>query len=127
MQAQNQAMHHDSRQRNMGPPPTPQQVHQHTDAPPPSTRRNNASLPSNNRSLPLGQRFAPPAPVDPQRFMPSTSTGAPQRFPADGVGSRGPMAPAATSRALSRAMNTIPINGVDSECHSCLTRQEDLA
>ncbi|KAJ7940508.1 hypothetical protein B0H13DRAFT_1938464 [Mycena leptocephala] len=101
MQNPNQVMHHDSRQRTMGPPPTPQQARQPTDAPPPSTRRNNASVPSNNRSLPLSQRFAPPAPVDPQRFMPSTSNGAPQRFPADGTGSRG----------LTAASRANPISG----------------
>ncbi|KAJ7685320.1 hypothetical protein DFH06DRAFT_1158124 [Mycena polygramma] len=112
MPNQNQPMHHESRQRNMGPPPTPQQVRQHMDGPPPSTRRNNVSLPSsNNRSLPPSQRFAPPAPVDPQRFMPSTSNGAPQRFPTDSAGSRGPMASAAASRAPSRAMNTVSTGG----------------
>ncbi|KAF7338193.1 RING-type domain-containing protein [Mycena venus] len=98
---QNQAMHHDSRQRNMEPPPTPQQARQPTDAPLPSSRRANASLPSDNRSLPPNQRFAPPAPVNPQRFMPSTSNGAPQRFPAGGgAGSRGPLATGASSRAV---------------------------
>ncbi|KAJ7271906.1 hypothetical protein B0H12DRAFT_1091948 [Mycena haematopus] len=86
-QNQNQAVHHDSRQRNMGPPPTPQQVRQPLNAPP-STRRTNTSIPLDHRSLAPSQRFAPPAPVDPQRFMPSTSSGAPQRFPADGTTSR---------------------------------------
>ncbi|KAJ7905641.1 hypothetical protein B0H14DRAFT_3542881, partial [Mycena olivaceomarginata] len=83
VQHQGQTMRHDSRQRTMGPPPTPQQqVRQSTDAPPPSTRRTDTSLPLNNRSLPPSQRFAPPAPVDPQHFMPSTSSGVPQRFTA---------------------------------------------
>ncbi|KAJ7449937.1 hypothetical protein FB451DRAFT_1287045 [Mycena latifolia] len=85
---QNQAMHHEARQRSMGPPPTPQQVRQQA-APPQSARRSNPSLPpSSNRFLPPSQRFAPPEPIDPQQFMPSTSNGAPQRFVADS-GSRG--------------------------------------
>ncbi|KAJ7741537.1 hypothetical protein DFH07DRAFT_837604 [Mycena maculata] len=97
-QSQKQHHHDDTRQRNMGPPPTPQQIRQPPAAPPSSARRGNASLPSSNRFLPPTQRFAPPAPVDPQQFMPSTSNGAPQRFPAGGAGtaSRGP---AASSRA----------------------------
>ncbi|KAF8212101.1 hypothetical protein K438DRAFT_1226986 [Mycena galopus ATCC 62051] len=106
MQNKNQAIHHDSRQRNMGPPPTPQQARQPMDAPPPSTRRTNTSLPLNNRSLPPGQRFAPPAPVDPQHFTPSTSNGAPQRFSVDGGGSRPLATPSgASSRAVMNTMS----------------------
>ncbi|KAJ7109504.1 hypothetical protein C8R44DRAFT_679714 [Mycena epipterygia] len=105
---QNQAMHHDARQRNMGPPPAPQLRQQHPTAPPPppSVRRSNPSLPPSNRFLPPSQRFAPPVPVDQQHFMPSTtSNGATKRFLADdaGSGSRGPLAPAPSSRAPSRA------------------------
>ncbi|KAK7020508.1 RING-type domain-containing protein [Favolaschia claudopus] len=101
---QNQPTHHDSRLRNMGPPPTPQQVRLPTEAPPLSTRRNNTSMHSNGRSLPPSQRFVPPAPVNQQRFMPSTSSGVPQHFSGD---SRGPVVSGA-SRAV---MNARPGGG----------------
>jgi hypothetical protein len=101
----------------MGPPPTPQQVHQaaqiQSTAPPPSTRRNNASLPVNNRFLPPSQRFAPPVPVDQQRFMPSVSNGAPQRFAAEGVSGSRALAHTASSRAPSRA--TMPVPNMSSQ------------
>ncbi|KAJ7510001.1 hypothetical protein B0H11DRAFT_1170252 [Mycena galericulata] len=104
--SQNQIQqHHDTRQRNMGPPPTPQQVRQQLVIPPSSARRGTSSLPLSNRYLPPNQRFAPPAPVDPQQYMPSASNSAPQRFPADGAGStpRGPLAPASSRAPPSRA------------------------
>ncbi|KAJ7125476.1 hypothetical protein C8R43DRAFT_1030342 [Mycena crocata] len=104
---QNQNQHLDaSRQRNMGPPPTPQ-VRQKTDVPPPSARRSNPSLPStSNRYLPPSQRFAPPAPVDPH-FLPSASNGAPRRFP-DGAssGTRGPAAAVPPSSRRAAMGNT---------------------
>jgi hypothetical protein len=99
--AENQAMHHEARQRNMGPPPTPQQVRQQQPPAQSSARRSNPSRPSSNRFLPPSQRFAPPV-LDQQHFMPSTSNGAPQRFVADS-GSRGPLAATSSSRAPSRA------------------------
>ncbi|KAF7363549.1 hypothetical protein MSAN_01011500 [Mycena sanguinolenta] len=84
----------------MGPPPTPQQVRQPPNVPPASTRRVSTSITLNNRSLPPSQRFVPPTPVDPQRFIPSTSSGAPQRFPADAT------RPSATPGASYQMMNT---------------------
>ncbi|KAJ6623522.1 hypothetical protein B0H10DRAFT_2010231 [Mycena sp. CBHHK59/15] len=107
-QNQNQQIHYDARQRNMGPPPTPQHVRQQVTQsalPPLSTRRSNTSLPATDRFLPPSQRFAPPVITDQQHFMPSAPNGAPQRFLADGTGagSRGPLAPTPSSRAPSRA------------------------
>ncbi|KAJ6597020.1 hypothetical protein DFH09DRAFT_109147 [Mycena vulgaris] len=98
---QTQAMHHEARQRPMGPPPPPPpQVRQQLPPPPQSVRRSNPPLPpSSNRFLPPSQRFAPPVPIDQQHF---TSNGAPQRFVADS-GSRGPVGPATSFRAPSRA------------------------
>ena len=97
-QNQNQVAYRDSRQRTMGPPPTPQQLdqlpsasfanaatlHSNGNPPPPSSsRRPTNTLPASNRFLPPDQRFAPSAPIgnQNQRFVPSTpSTGAPHRF-----------------------------------------------
>ncbi|KAF7305043.1 RING-type domain-containing protein [Mycena kentingensis (nom. inval.)] len=82
-QLNNQSL--DAKARKMGPPPTPQLLR--AAGGDMSHHRN-----PNNRSLPPAQRFAPPAPVD-QRFIPSTSNGAPQRFgngtsTSQGVGGR---------------------------------------